>query len=154
MARASKRGAMPWTLRSLVRGFHESAGLPAERARRIPWRGQAREARAGDEAVARGVGGIVAIHFANIFDAALVADQLRQAFDEPGAIFRDEPGIAFEQLIHQLPAADAVVVRSARARQSAKRQDFAELFGDGRFRSAMRESIRREKHLGDALAAA
>src|SRR6266478_8126928 len=44
------------------------------------------EPSAGDQSVARGVGGIVAFHLANVLDAAVVAHQLRQTLDELRAI--------------------------------------------------------------------
>ncbi len=112
------------------------------------------QARTANEAVARGVGGIVAVHLADVFHAALIANKLRQTLDEPRAILGDQPGIGFQQLIHQLPAADAVVVRGAGPWQAAEGEDLAELLRDGRFRRAMRERVRREKHFAEALAAA
>ena len=88
------------------------------------------EPSAGDQSVARGVGGIVAFHFANIFDAMIVAHQQRQAFDQLRAILGDDPGIGLEHLIHQLPAADAVVIGRRRPRQAIRDQHVAELLGD------------------------
>jgi hypothetical protein len=77
------------------------------------------EASAGDQTITRGIRGIVAFHFADVFDAALIADELRQTLDELRAIFGDEPGIRLEQLIHVLPAANAI--RHRRARGAATR---------------------------------
>src|SRR3989442_15777716 len=68
------------------------------------------EPSAGDQSIARGVGGIIALDFANIFAAAIVAYELRNAFDQLGAIFGDDPGVRFHHLVHQLPSADAVVI--------------------------------------------
>src|SRR6266852_9971693 len=128
-----------------------SGASPPKRVGAAPNTG---ESSAGDQTVARGVGGIVAIDFANVFDATIVAHELRQAIDELRAIFGDQPGIGFQQLIHQLPAADAIVVGGRGPRQAARGEHFAELLGDGCLRSAMRESVRREKHVADALASA
>ncbi len=51
------------------------------------------EPSAGDQSVARGVGGIIALDLANIFAASFVAHELRNAIDQPLAIFGDDPGV-------------------------------------------------------------
>src|SRR2546422_8850592 len=97
---------------SLIRGGDLARDLFAERhaghkmrraPRRMNGRGLPRPGRhkdrpntgqpsAGDQSIARGVGGIIALDFANIFAAAIVAYELRNAFDQLGAIFGDDPG--------------------------------------------------------------
>ena len=87
--------------RSLIGGTDLARDLFAERhagdkvrraRRRIKGRGLPRPGRhkgrpntsepsAGDQSIARGVGGIIAVDFANIFEAALIAHQLRNTFD-------------------------------------------------------------------------
>src|SRR6266699_3178076 len=57
----------------------EGRGLP--RPGRHKGRPNTGEPSAGDQSVTRGVGGIIAVHLANIFLAAIVAHQLRNAFD-------------------------------------------------------------------------
>ena len=111
------------------------------------------EPSAGDQTVARGVGGIVAVGLANVFHARGIAHQQRQALDQLRAILCDDPAIRFQQLVHQLPATDAVVVGRGGARQAVHGEHVAELLGDRRFRGAMRESIRREENFADLLAA-
>src|SRR2546427_3753741 len=76
--------------------------------------------RARHEAVAGGVGGVVAVHFADVFDVALIADEQRQALDQLRAVFGDDPGVVFEQLIHPLPAPDAVVIGGRGAGPAAR----------------------------------
>ncbi len=118
------------------------AGYKMRRARlRMKGRGLPRPGRhkgrpntgdpsAGDQSITRGIGGVVAVHFANIFLAAIVADQLGNAFDQLRARFRDEPAVRFQELVHQLPAADAVVIGRRRPRQAIRDQHVAELLGD------------------------
>jgi glyoxylate utilization-related uncharacterized protein len=55
---------------------------------------------AGNQSIANGVRGIVALDLAHVFDFAIVAHQGRQAFDQFAAIVGDHPVVAFEQLIH------------------------------------------------------
>lgn len=64
-----------------------------------------------------------------------VAHQQRQAVDELAAVFGDEPGIRCQQLVQELPAPNAIVVRGGGPRQSIDRQDLAQLLGDGGSRS-------------------
>src|SRR5882672_5578565 len=47
------------------------------------------ESSTGDQTIPRSVGGIVAVHLANIFHAAIVAHQLRNAVDQLPAIIGD-----------------------------------------------------------------
>src|SRR3989475_13123620 len=68
------------------------------------------EPSAGDQSIPSGIGGIIALDLANIFVTAIVAHELRNAFDELRAILSDDPGVRFHHLVHQLPAADAVVI--------------------------------------------
>ena len=49
---------------------------------------------------------------------AFVAYELRNAFDQLGAIFGDDPGVRFHHLVHQLPSADAVVISRSGPRQT------------------------------------
>src|SRR5260370_29550347 len=92
----------------------EGRGLP--RPGRRKGRPNTGEPSAGDQSITRGVGGVVAVHLANVFDATRVAHQQRHAFDQLRAIVGDDPGIGFEHLVHQLPAAYAVVIGRSRPR--------------------------------------
>src|SRR5258708_32505725 len=47
------------------------------------------ESSTGDQTIPRSVGGIVAVHLANIFNAAIVARQLRNGVDQLSAILGD-----------------------------------------------------------------
>src|SRR2546423_12792633 len=87
------------------RDFSAWASMPA--GARVPCPNTG-EAYAGDQTITRGIRGIVAIHFANIFAAVPIAYELRQAVDQHGAIFRNEPRVPPQQLIHKLPAADSI----------------------------------------------
>ncbi len=117
-------------------------------------RRNAGESSAGNQSVASGVGRVIAVRFANVFDAIFVAHEDRQAVDQLRAIVSDEPRVGLEQLVHELPAADAVVVGCGRPRQAVHGEHFAELLGDRRFRCAMRERVGRKKYFADAFAAA
>ena len=57
----------------------EGRGLP--RPGRHKGRPNTGEPSAGDQSITRGIGGIIAVDFANIFEAALIAHQLRNTFD-------------------------------------------------------------------------
>src|SRR5256885_7341821 len=89
------------------RDFSAWASVPAEARVPCPNTG---EAYAGDQTITRGIRGIVAIDLANIFAAVPIADELRQTVDQLGAIFRNEPSVRLQQLIHELPAADSIVI--------------------------------------------
>jgi hypothetical protein len=112
------------------------------------------DSSAGDQTIARGIGGIIAVHFANVFDAAHVSDQGRHARNQLLAVFRDDPRVRLQHLVHELPAADAVIVGERGPRQAVQCQHIAELFRYGSFGGAMRKRIRRKKHVADVFAAA
>src|SRR5271156_2929042 len=93
-------------LRCRIRGAHLARDLFAQRhARDEVWRailgrGLPRPGRAvpagagglrrdtgesytGDQSISSGIGGVIAFHFADVFDAVIVAHQQRQAVDQP-----------------------------------------------------------------------
>jgi len=78
--------------------------MPAQAGRPCPNTG---DSSTGDQTITRGVGGIVTVYLANIFHATFITHQLRQTVDELRAILGNQPGIGLQQLIHELPAADA-----------------------------------------------
>ena len=107
---------------------------------------------AGFQAVARGVGGIVAVHFLDVLDARLIAHQIRQRAQQLDAILGEQPLAGIQHLIHEHPAADAVVVRGSGAREAGGGEDVAHLVGDGGFVGAAREGVGREVDGVDFLA--
>lgn len=124
------------------------------RPQRREGRSNTSDPSAGDQTVPRRIRGIVAIYFANVFIAARVAHERRHALDQLRAIFRDDPSVRFEQLIHVLPTADAVIVGRRGPRQAVGHENVAELLGDRGFRGAMRKGVRRQENFADIFAAA
>src|SRR6202030_3847815 len=94
--------------------------------------------------VARGVGGIVAFHFFYVFDARHIAHEGRDRANQLDAIVGEEPLVRVEHLVHQHPAADAIVVGRDGAREAGGGEDVAHLIGDGGFVGAAREGVGRE----------
>src|SRR5579864_3876938 len=96
---------------------------------------------AGLEAVAGGVGRVVAIHFFYVFDAGHVADERGDRANQFDAIVGEEPLVGVEHLVHQHPAADAIVVGGDGAREAGGGEDVTHLVGDGGFVGAAGEGV-------------
>ena len=64
--------------------------------------------------------------------------------DELGAIFGEEPFARVEHLVHQHPAADAIVVGGDGAREAGGDEDVSHLLGDGGFVGAAGEGVGRK----------
>src|SRR5579859_682191 len=138
--------------RHAVHEMRLAAPLCSQSIGRRVFRGQSVQTgqpRSRNQSISRRVRRVVAVHFANVFNAPVVAHQQRNAFDQLRAIFRDRPRVVFQQLIHPLPAAHAIVVRRRRPRQTVRHQHIAQLLRDRRFRRAMRKRIRRKKYLSN-----
>src|SRR5438045_8467113 len=125
------------------RDFSAWASKPAEARVPCPNTG---EAYAGDQTITRGIRGIVAINLANIFAAVPIADELRQAVDQLGAICRNEPSVRLQQPVHELPAADSIIIGGRWMRQAIGDEHVAELLRHGCFGGAVPQSSRRQEH--------
>src|ERR1700757_1188864 len=93
------------------------------------------------QAVAGGVGGVVAVHFFYVFDAGHVADERRDGANQLDAIVGEEPLVGVEHLVHQHPAADALVVGGERAREASGGENVTHLIGDRGFVGAAGEGV-------------
>src|ERR1700722_10356224 len=96
---------------------------------------------AGFQAVAGGVGWVVAIHFFYVLDAGHVADERRDGANQLDAIVGEEPLVGVKHLVHEHPAADAIVVGGDGARKAGGGEDVTHLVGDGGFVGAAGEGV-------------
>src|ERR1700721_305804 len=88
---------------------------------------------AGFQAVAGGVGWVVAVHFFYVFDAGHVGDERRDGANQLDAIVSEEPLVGVKHLVHEHPAADAIVVGGDGAREVGGGENVTHLVGDRGF---------------------
>ena len=74
------------------------------------------------QAVASGVGGIIAVHFFDVLDTRGIAHKIWQRANQLDAIVGEQPLAGLEHLVHQHPAAHAVVVRGNGTREIRRRR--------------------------------
>ncbi len=93
------------------------------------------------QAVAGGVGWIISLHFFYVFDAGHVADERGDGANQLDAIVGEEPLVGVKHLVHQHPAADAIVVGWDGPREAGGGEDVTHLVGDGGFVGAAGEGV-------------
>jgi len=93
---------------------------------------------------------VVAVHLADIRNAFFIANQKRHALDQLRGIFRNHSRVVFQQPIHPLPAAHAIVIGRRWPRQSIRHEHVSKLFRNRSLRRAMSERIRRKRILRES----